>query len=230
MSTAKPLNLLAMEYERYAQEYLRSLPLEHFMESTSQATQRKITWDSLGLVQASRPEVQVFNELLVQYPYGREKKPHQVVPDNMVVLWNEPIRAEGSYDVPLQPVRPFWVLEYVSRHSKRKDYEDNFRKFERELKVPYYLLFHPEKQELMLYHHTKRKYTLCPRNAEGAFEIPELEMQMKLRDEWVRFWYQGKLLLLPAELLQQIDEQNREIERLRAQLARQRGRWRKGPE
>jgi len=30
------------------------------------------------------------------------------------------------------------MFEYVSKHSLRKDYEDSFHKYERELKVPYY--------------------------------------------------------------------------------------------
>ena len=63
MSTNKPRSLLRIEYEEAAEAYLRSLPLEHFMEATAQATQRKITLESLDLVQARRPEVRVFNEL-----------------------------------------------------------------------------------------------------------------------------------------------------------------------
>src|SRR5579884_2151355 len=109
---ATPLPLLEVEYYQAAQEYLRSLPPEHFMEATPQATQRKITLESLDLVHARRPDIQVFNELLVQYPLPRRRKPGQVVPDNMVVVYEQPIKAEGSYDVPLQPVRPFWMLEY----------------------------------------------------------------------------------------------------------------------
>ena len=62
-----------------------SLPLEHFMESTSQSNQRKITFASLALVQARRPDFQLFNELLVQYPLPKSTKFGQVVPDNMVV-------------------------------------------------------------------------------------------------------------------------------------------------
>jgi Uma2 family endonuclease len=49
--------------------------------------------------------------------------------------------------VPLAPAPPFWVLEYVSKDSERKDYTDRFRKYERELKVPYYLVFYPEDQK-----------------------------------------------------------------------------------
>src|SRR5579884_2392714 len=137
-TTNLPRALIEIAYAEHARKYLESLPLEHFMEATQQATQRKITLESLDLVHARRPEVQVFNELLVQYPLRRRKKPGQIVPDNMVVLCEQPIKAEGSYDVPVQPVGPFWVMEYVSKYNKRKDYEKSFRKYERELKVPYY--------------------------------------------------------------------------------------------
>src|SRR2546423_8526392 len=144
MPTETPRILLGVRYYEAAQEYLRKLPLEHFMEATPQATQRKITLESLDLVHARRPEVQVFNELLVQYRLPRRKKPGQVVPDNMVVIHDGTLEVEGSYDVPLQPVGPFWVLEYVSKGNRRKDYDDNMRKYEDELKVPYYLLFAPD--------------------------------------------------------------------------------------
>src|SRR5579864_1372709 len=140
MASVRPRPLIALAYEKAAQAYLRSLPPEHFMEATSQATQRKITLESLDLVHADRPEVQVFNELLVQYPLRGQKRPGQVVPDNMIVIHPEPIQAEGSYDVPLQPVGPFCMLEYVSKSNRRKDYDQNMTKYERQLKVPYYLL------------------------------------------------------------------------------------------
>src|SRR5712664_1851907 len=100
MSTDKPRQLLRIAYEKAAEADLRSLPPEHFMEATPQASQREITVASLALVKAQRPEVQYFNELLVQYPYGRRQRIRQVVPDKMVVLHPEPIRAIGSYDIP----------------------------------------------------------------------------------------------------------------------------------
>jgi hypothetical protein len=129
MPTEIPRGLLEVRYYQAAQEYLRSLPLEHFMEATPQATQRKITLACLELVHALWAAFQVFNELLVQYPLRGRKKPGQVVPDNMVVVHDEPINAVGSCDVPLQPARPFWVLEYVSKSSQRKDYGDNMEKY-----------------------------------------------------------------------------------------------------
>jgi hypothetical protein len=62
-----------IEYEQAASEYLRRLPPEHFMEWTSQATQREMTLASLDLVNAQRADVHVFNELLVQYRVPRRK-------------------------------------------------------------------------------------------------------------------------------------------------------------
>src|SRR5438477_12960489 len=103
MPTKVPPHLLRLRFYEAEQEYLRSLPLEHFMESTPQARQREITLESLALVRALRADFQVFNELLVQYPLARGNRFGQVVPDNMVVIHDQPIDAEGSYDVPLQP-------------------------------------------------------------------------------------------------------------------------------
>src|SRR5947199_9301962 len=104
-----PLALLRLRYQDAAEAYLRGFPREHFVEAVPQATQRKITLESLDLVHAACPEVQVFNELLVQYPHSGEEIGH-VVPDNMVVVWEEPISADGSYEVPMQPCGPLWVL------------------------------------------------------------------------------------------------------------------------
>src|SRR6185437_9227678 len=100
MPTQKPRSLLRIEYEESAEAYLRSLPLEHFMEATAQGTQREITLESLALVRARRSDVQIFNELLVQYPRRGQPSIGKVVPDNMVVVWPEPIKASGSYDLP----------------------------------------------------------------------------------------------------------------------------------
>jgi DNA repair exonuclease SbcCD ATPase subunit len=206
-----PRALIEVAYAEYAREYLRSLPPEHFMEATAQATQRKITLESLDLVHAHRSDVQVFNELLVQYPKARQRRPGQVVPDNMVVVWPEPIKAEGSFDTPLQPVGPFWTLEYVSKANRRKDYEDSFKKYERDLKVPYYLAFYPDNQELTLFHLRGSRYRSVPPDEQGRHGIAELDLEVGLRDGWVRFWYHGELLPLPADLQRDLDETRRQL-------------------
>ncbi len=213
-----PLQTQEVIYEGYAQEYLRSLPPEHFMEATAQATQRETTLASLALVKARRPDVQVFNELLVQYPVRGKERPGQVLPDNMVVVADEPVRAATSYNVPLEPARPFWVMEYVSKNNKRKDYEDSFRKYERGLKVPYYLIFYPDTQDLTLFRHNKRRYVTVKPNGHGRYPIPELEMEVGLLDGWVRFWFRGELLPLPADMQRERDEARRRADVLQQRL------------
>lgn len=237
MASKLPIGLLRYAYAKAADDFLRSLPLEHFMESTPQATQREITLASLALLKARRSDVHVFNELLVQFPIRGRRRPAQVVPDNMVVICKDPIDAVGSYDVPFQPVRPFWAFEYVSPSNKRKDYEDGFEKYER-LKVPYYLVFYPDTQDLTLFHHQGEKYVTKKPNRHSRLAIPELDMEVGLLDGWVRYWYQGELLPLPADLQHDLDEARRQIEtersgrlaaeqevaRLRAELERLRSR------
>ena len=157
----------------------------------------------------------------MQYPVKGEKKPGQVVPDNMVVLHEGPVEPEGSYDVPLQPARPFMMLEYVSKNTKRKDYDDNMVKYEHQLKVPYYLLFQPDVQELTLYKHNSRKYVSVKPNEHDRLAIPELEMEVAILDEWVRFWFRGELIPLPADLVRQIDEMKKQLAKQGEQLAEQ---------
>jgi Uma2 family endonuclease len=233
MSPELPVILQELAYEREAQAYLRSLPPEHFMEVTDQSHQGGITLASFALLHAARPEVQYFNELLVQYPRKRRRKPGQVVPDNMVVLTTQRLRARTSYNVPLEPAPPFWVLEYVSKESQRKDYEDSFKKYERELKVPYYLTFYPDNQEMTLYHHNGKKYVSVKPNEHGRCALPELELEIGLLDGWVRYWFRGELLPLPADLQSKLaqalhradeekrraDEEKRRADELRQQLA-----------
>jgi Uma2 family endonuclease len=213
MSSAKPKILTEIAYESAAQDYLRSLPPEHFMEATDQATQRQITLESLAVLKVYRPEVRVFNELLVQYPRPGERKPGQVVPDNMVVLSTEPVRARSSFNLPLEKAKPFWVLEYVSKSNRRKDYDDNFDKYEKELKVPYFLLFYPDSQDLTLYHHTGKKYVSVKPNRHGRYAIPELNLEVGLLDGWVRYWHEGNLLPLPADLQRDLNAMKFALER-----------------
>ncbi len=225
MPSTTPRKLLALSFAQAAADYARNLPLEHYMEATSQGRQREITLESLALVKARRPDVQVFNELLVQYRRRGQREIVQVVPDNMVIIHPEPVKAEGSFDVPLQePIKPFCMLEYVSRSNRRKDYEDSFKKYERDLKVPYYLLFYPEDQELTLYRHNGRKYITVRPNEQNRYAIAELQLEIGLLEGWARYWYQGALLPLPADLLHDLEEERRlrEVYREQAEQERQR--------
>jgi Uma2 family endonuclease len=223
MRSSLPKPLVAIQYFEAMQSYLRSLPLEHFMEAIPHATQRKITLESLDLVHAQRPEVQIFNELLVQYPRDEEHEDiGQVVPDNMVVISEQQIGKVGSFDFPLQTARPFWVLEYVSKNTKRKDYKDNFEKYEKELKVPYFLLFDPETQELTLNQFKRGRYRKAAPNEFGRLAIPELDLEVAVHEGWVRFWFRGELLSLPGDLLRELRETKRLLSEASAETVRER--------
>jgi Uma2 family endonuclease len=200
------------------------------MEAFAQGFQRELSLASLGLIRAYRPEVHYYNEILVQYRLKGEEIIRQVVPDNFVVLHPGELTVEGSFDLELQPARPFWTLEYVSKNSERKDYDDNFDKYEQELKVPYYLLFYPDTQDLTLYRRVRGRYSSVKPNGTGRLAIKEIETEVALLEGWVRFWFRGELLPLPAELQRQVEalrrqlaDKDAEIARLQAELARLKG-------
>lgn len=203
MSAYTPGTMTAQDYDRAAQEYLASLPLEHFMEATPQATQREITLASLALLKRRRGDLQYFSELLVQYFFHGNLR--QVVPDNMLVRSTQPEVERTNFALELELDPPFMALEYVSPNNPRKDYKDNLKRYERELKIPYYVLFYPEKQDLRVYRHDGERYLWLEPDASGRFSIPELDLQIGLLHRWVRFWHQKDLLELPAELAERLE-------------------------
>jgi Uma2 family endonuclease len=205
MTPTTPDNLLTrIAYDLAADRYQRSLPPEHYMEATTQATQRKITLAAFDQIAAARPDIQAFNELLLQYPRPDDPtRPAQVVPDNMVVVHPTPIRAEGSYNLPLQPVGPTLVLEYVSKSSTRKDYDDNMRRYQA-IGVPYYLIFYPDNDELSVFRRGDAGYSSAVPDDGGQIDIPELELKVGLVGKWLRFWFRGRLLPLTAELVAEV--------------------------
>ncbi len=156
----------------------------------------------------------------MQYHCGLESRPRQVVPDNMVVLHTEPIKANWSFNLPLQPVRPYWVIDYLSMHTNRKDYADNFRIYERELKVPYCLRIDTDRHEPMLYRHTGRNYIQVTPNNLDRLEIPELELEMGLLGERIRYWHRQELLLLPHELLRELENARRQTDEVQKRHGR----------
>ena len=192
-------------YEQAAREYCESLPLEHFMQSTFQTTQCKITLESFDLICAVRPEIHIFSELLVQY--GPISNLLRVVPDNMVIIYEGEIDATGSYNMHNdEKSKPFLMIEYVSESNKRKDYVDNMQRYERDLHVPYYLLFEPENQVLSLFKmNARKKYVAVKASAEERFAIPELELEVGILDSWVRYWFRGELQALPVELSEELE-------------------------
>jgi hypothetical protein len=105
-------------------------------------------------------------------------------------------------------------LEYVSPRNPRKGYVDNFQKYEQELKVPYYLLFEPDRQALSVYRHDGEHYVRLEPDTNGRVAIDKLQLEIALKDRWVRFWHQGQLLPLPDESAQQVDQLSNRVDQL----------------
>ena len=67
-------------------------------------------------------------------------------------------------------------------------------------------MFYPDGQELTLYHLEGKKYQSVKPNEAKRYAIPELDLELALLDGWVRYWYKGELLPLPAELQRNLDD------------------------
>jgi Uma2 family endonuclease len=186
--------------DRAEREYFASITPEQIMESTNQATQRKITVESFDVIAKSRPDIQCFNELVIMYNTTKSR----VTPDNMIIVHPIPIVDRKSLQLTPGSPRPFMTLEYASESNKRKDYEVNFDKYAHDLQVPYYLIFDADEQKLDVYHLEENGYEELKENAAGRFEIPELELEAALKDGWVRFWHRGKLTDLPGEFVDKL--------------------------
>ena len=210
------------DYDQAADEYARSLTIENLREATPQATQRKITLESFDLLAVRRPGVQCYNELLVMEPYiGRsgEKEILRVCPDNMLVLSAQPIVDKGYYVIEhQQPI--FMVLEYVSPHGQRKDYDLNFRKYEAHIRPNYALIFDPAENDLRVFRHDGVSFVMLEKNANGRFEIPEIELEIALLDGWARFWHEQELLDLTGELGRKLRDTQASVRRMDTQLRR----------
>lgn len=106
-------------------------------------------------------------------------------------------------------------MEYVSRSNKRKDYERSLAAYEKDLKVPYYLLFYPDDQELNLFKLWRGKYVSVVPDGAGRRAIPELEVEVGVQGGWVRYWFRGELVPLPEELVRALEKER--AERIAAQ-------------
>src|SRR5262249_51022993 len=108
--------------------------------------------------------------------------------------------------------------------NRRKDYEDNFVKYQDDLNVPYYLLFEPERQELRLYRLHGKSYARVEPNKHGRLAVPELEVEVALLDGWARFWFRGELVPLPDDLQKEVDELREQLDQARTQAVEEKRR------
>lgn len=190
------------EYEEAALEFQRGLTIEDIMEAHI-LTLLRGSFLALLMLKRNHPQLQVFSEVLVQYPFDGEL--HRVVPDNMLVLNSDPSREwnRTSYNLEYERDNPFLVVEYVSTDTAEKDRDDgaSYHKYEHELRVPYYLIYDPDAaSRITLHRHNGVGYEQQPANADGRFEVPELDLEIGVDDILVRYWHQGSLLPIPTEV------------------------------
>lgn len=110
------------------------------------------------------------------------------------------------------------MLEYVSNSSERKDHGSSLETYEKRLKVPYYLTFYPEHEEWTLFHLRAKKYRAVVPNTAGRCPLPELDLELGLLGGWIRYWFRGSLLPLPAELQAQFDALQAQLTATQGQL------------
>jgi hypothetical protein len=61
----------------------------------------------------------------------------------------------------------------------------------------------------------------CPQGHAGA-NAGLFRLEIAILDEWVRYWYKGELLPLPAEMQRELDEAKRRTKDLEEQLQAER--------
>lgn len=86
--------------------------------------------------------------------------------------------------------------------------------------MPYYLWFIADSLKMTLYKHTGDKFVSAQPNEHGRLEIPELELEVGLLGEWMRYWFRRELLPLPAELQAELGKERQARQALEQEVAR----------
>ncbi len=172
------------------------------------ARQRDVTRWSLEIVRGVRPDVQAFTNLLVQFPREGVKEPAQTAPDTVVFHHERVIVVGNRYDVPLQHATPFLVADYTETSTSRDEAG--------ELNAPYYL-HSPTAAELSVFRLGDGEYTAVRPNAAGRHAMPELELEVGLLGEWVRYWFRGELVPLPGDVLAELAKLREELAKAKKQ-------------
>lgn len=184
------------DFDRHALEFAAALTPEDVMENSWAGTQRSLTLSMFDILRTREPRVQPFNEMLVQFEENGVIK--GVVPDNMIVVSDEPLRHRTSFPVPVEPVLPLLVIEYVSKGGDKKDYVVNRRRYAL-VGVPYYVICDPQKSKLEVHHLQDDGYVRLEPGLNNRVSVPELDLEIGLLNGWMRFWHRGELLPIPAE-------------------------------
>ena len=164
------------------------------------AEQRQHTAWSFAVLRGARLDIQLFTGRLIQYEQPGTDDPGQIAPDHFVVVHPKRIDARERFAIPYQPVGPLVVIDYTPAADRK--YEPERREtYQERLKALYYLRFDLMDRKLTLFRLADGEYVSVRPNPAGRQAVPELEMEAATVDDWVRFWFRGELLPLPADVL-----------------------------
>ncbi|MCF2150135.1 Uma2 family endonuclease [Desmonostoc muscorum LEGE 12446] len=143
-------------------------------------------------------------------------------------------QTRRSYVLWREFIAPLIVLEFVSgdgdEERDKTPWKGKFWIYEQVIRPPFYGIYEANKASLEVYHLIEGKYHLLPKNEQGRYSIPYLEVELGLWQgeyqnvelPWLRWWdLQGNLLLTGSERAEQ-ERQRAEQERQRAEQERQR--------
>jgi Uma2 family endonuclease len=186
---------------------------------------RRHAWDALWNYFKHRSRrVYVSAELPIYYPGER-----RFAPDLLVVLDVEP-HERGKWVVSHEGKGLDWVMEVHVGGDRKKDAEDNVRRYAR-LGIPEYFIYDRARERLEAYRLPSpeaREYVRME-PSRGGYTSEVLELELRLEGRKLRFWAGNALLLESEERVERLRElldraQRRadEVARETAELVRQR--------
>ncbi len=201
------------------------------LDNEDQGRQYPLLRDPLLLHWAERQDFFVACNMGLYYALPRQV----IVPDLFLVLgvprWRDG-SARKSYVVWDEGnIFPILVLEIICNdQGEEKPGQAKFQLYERRLRIPYYVTFELETDELNAYQLQGGHYEQLPTSGPGEqalIRLPDLDLcigrwwgSYEGRERfWVR-WYDGAGQLLPTGA--ELERQRAELERQRAEQERQR--------
>ncbi len=155
--------------------------------------------------------------------YKGAKAPDWFYVPNVPPMLDEQFRR--SYVLWQEHVPPLIALEFVSGDgSEERDKTPNKGKFwvyEQGIKIPYYAIYESNPARIEMYHLVKGKYELMKPNAQGHYEIPEMEVELgiwsgqygNMTASWMRWWDKDGTLLPTNEEAKKQERLAKEQER-----------------
>jgi hypothetical protein len=75
-------------------------------------------------------------------------------------------------------------------------------------------MYHPERRDLRMFHHEDGRYIQMEADDRGRIGVPELGLEIGMKEGWLRFWHEGNLLNIPSELDAKLRDREHRLESL----------------